>query len=185
VDRIVGPGNVTVIGHVFGSRERASIARGRTNPRKVRAPFHSALMARAAERGIASRVRFLGFRSDVPALLAAADIVLLTSAHEALPLAIIEAMLARVAIVSTPWDGASMLLGDGRRGHIAASHAPEAIAHTLRDVIEHRDVAVARVEDAYAYAREEFAVEVQVRRHVELYRKILLRSTSVPPSESL
>jgi glycosyltransferase involved in cell wall biosynthesis len=139
-------------------------------------PLRDTLIAQAVQRSVASRVRFLGFRSDVHALLAAADVALLTSEHEALPLALIEAMLSRVPIVSTPWDGASALLGEGRRGRIARSPAPAAIADALRDVIDDRDAASARADDAYSYARHEFAVETQVRRYVELYREMLRAS---------
>jgi glycosyltransferase involved in cell wall biosynthesis len=139
-------------------------------------PLRDPLGAQAAERGISLQVRFLGFRSDTAELLAAADVALLTSAHEALPLAMIEAMLARVPVVSTPWDGAPMLLGDGRRGRIAASHTPQAIADALRDTIEDRIGALARAENAYRYARHEFAIETQVRSYVELYRELHARS---------
>ena len=50
--------------------------------------------ARAKSLGIESRVRFLGWRDDVPALLAAADAFALPSLHEGLPLSLVEAQCA-------------------------------------------------------------------------------------------
>jgi glycosyltransferase involved in cell wall biosynthesis len=96
----------------------------------------------------------------------------------------IEAMLSRVPIVSTPWDGAESLLNEGRRGRIAASHTPKAIADALRDVVEHRDAAIGRAEEAYEYARDEFAIETQVRRYIELYRELLRESSRGLPDSA-
>ena len=49
--------------------------------------------------GIFDRVRFLGLRSDVPDILAALDVFVLSTLHEGLPIAVLEAMLARVSCV--------------------------------------------------------------------------------------
>jgi glycosyltransferase involved in cell wall biosynthesis len=69
------------------------------------------MRARCRELGLADTVRFLGPRTDVPALLASADFALLSSHTESGPLVLIEYIAARLPFVST-------LVGDiGRRLH--------------------------------------------------------------------
>jgi glycosyltransferase involved in cell wall biosynthesis len=135
-------------------------------------PLHAELAARALRLGIAERVRFPGFRSDASALLAGGDVLLLTSDREAQPLALIDAMVARVPIVSVPWKGAAALLHDGRFGRIAASYEPADVAAALRDVLEDRAAAEARAEDAYAHACVEYDIRTQTQRYAALYRRL-------------
>ena len=66
--------------------------------------------------GIAERVRFLGWRDDVPALLAAADILVCPSRHEPLGNVVIEAWAAGVPVVATASDGPAGLIDDGESG---------------------------------------------------------------------
>ena len=141
-------------------------------------PLRADLTAQAAARGIAGRVQFLGFRTDARTLLAGADVALLTSAREAMPLAIIEAMLERAPIVSTPWAGAQAMLGEGRYGTIAQSFTPEAVAAALRAVLEDRPGSAARAEDALAHAKAEFDVGTQALRYAALYRALSARTRS-------
>jgi glycosyltransferase involved in cell wall biosynthesis len=61
--------------------------------------------------GIAGRVRFLGLRRDVPALMSAADIFVLSSAWEGFPLVIGEAMACERIVVSTNSGGIAEWLG--------------------------------------------------------------------------
>jgi glycosyltransferase involved in cell wall biosynthesis len=64
-------------------------------------PLRADLEARAARLGLADRVHFLGTRRDVPELLAACDLVALTSHNEAAPVSILEALSAGVPVVAT------------------------------------------------------------------------------------
>jgi glycosyltransferase involved in cell wall biosynthesis len=138
-------------------------------------PLREALTAQAAGLGLADRVRFLGFRTDVRDLLAGADVALLTSAREAMPLALIEAMLERTPIVSTPWAGAELMLGAGRYGRIAGDFSPAAVAEALRETLEDPAAAAERAAAARAYALDEFDVAKQARRYAALYRRLSAR----------
>ena len=61
---------------------------------------------------MAGRVRWLGHRADVPALLRAADLFVLPSLHEGLPLAVLEAMAAGLPVVATDVDGTREAVAD-------------------------------------------------------------------------
>ncbi len=91
-----------------------------------------ALRARVERLGLGARVRFLGFRTDVPRLLAAADFLVLPSRWEGLPYAVLEAMASAKAVVATPVDGARDLVEPGVTGELAAEITPRALAEALR-----------------------------------------------------
>lgn len=92
-------------------------------------PLESDLRVRATALGIADRVRFLGTRSDVAAVLAAADVLTLASVREGLPRSVLEAMAAGVPVVGTRTRGVVDLLESGA-GWIADAE-PAALAGAL------------------------------------------------------
>ena len=70
----------------------------------------------AARLGIADRVRFLGWRSDVPALMAQAALLVCPSLREPLGNVVIEAWAAGLPVVATASDGPAALIEDGESG---------------------------------------------------------------------
>lgn len=91
-------------------------------------PRAADLRAQAAHLGLGSRVRFLGTRTDVDLLLAAADVAVLPSDWEGLPVVVLEAMAAGVPVVASDVGGLSGL------GHVVALAPPgsaTALATTL------------------------------------------------------
>jgi glycosyltransferase involved in cell wall biosynthesis len=141
-------------------------------------PLRSELEARAQAAGLRDAVRFLGFRTDARELLAGADIALLTSTREAMPLAIIEAMLERTPIVTTPWAGAKQMLGEGRYGVIAADFTAGAVAAAMGEALENASASRERADAALAHAGAEYDVRTQARRYAALYRQLSARTRS-------
>lgn len=131
----------------------------------------------AAERSacrLAGRVRFLGFRTDVPALLREHDALVLPSTMEQQPLVVAEAMAAGKPVVATDTGGvADMLDVPGAVCRLAAPGDVAGLAALLHELFT--DPNPARDSLLLATrARERFAPEVAARRHVELYRELLL-----------
>lgn len=79
-------------------------------------PLRPQLERLAARLGLAGRVRFLGWREDVPALLASADLLVCPSLHEPLGNVVIEAWSAGLPVVATASDGPAGLIEDGESG---------------------------------------------------------------------
>jgi glycosyltransferase involved in cell wall biosynthesis len=100
---------------------------------------HGALEAPLKERalrlGLQDRVRFLGFRTDVPALIAASDFVLVPSRWEGMPYAVIEALASSRAVVATPVDGARDVVVHGVNGFLARSIDAAALAESMRAML--------------------------------------------------
>ena len=131
----------------------------------------AALAVRAAAPDLAGRVHFLGWRDDVPALLAAADVLVVASRIEPLGNVVIEAWAAGVPVVATASAGPRALIGDGRSGLLVPVEDADALAGALERVVADRGLAAALVEGGRAAYAAEFAQE----RVVALYRDFLAK----------
>lgn len=141
-------------------------------------PDEAALRAAAAEGGVAGDVRFAGYRDDVLDLLPGADVVVLTSRNEAMPLVALEAMFARIPIVTVPWDGSDELFESGRLAAIAPDYEPAHLAQTLLRELEAPDRLRERAELAHAVALKQYTLDAAIVRHVAFYRELTIRSRS-------
>lgn len=92
------------------------------------------LEQRCGALGLRQRVHFLGNRPDVPALLAAADVTVLTSDWEGLPIAVLESLAAGRPVVASDVDGVREVLGGGG-GRLVPPRNPAATAAALRELL--------------------------------------------------
>jgi glycosyltransferase involved in cell wall biosynthesis len=91
-------------------------------------PLRVSLERRAADLGIADRIRFLGWRSDLARIYAATDLFVLTSDNEGTPVALIEAMAAGVASISTDVGGVRDVVPDDQNGRVFPAGQPLQLA---------------------------------------------------------
>jgi glycosyltransferase involved in cell wall biosynthesis len=89
-----------------------------------------------AAAGLGCRLRRLGYREDVPALLAASDIFALPSHFEGLPMSVIEAMLTGLPVVATDVRGPREQVVDGETGLLVPPRAVPPLAAALRRLAE-------------------------------------------------
>lgn len=82
--------------------------------------------------GLGERLRRLGYRDDVPALLAAADIFVLPSYCEAMPMSVIEAMLTGLPVAATDVRGSREQVLEGRTGLLVPTRQVVPLAEALR-----------------------------------------------------
>jgi L-malate glycosyltransferase len=127
----IGPGDFVLIqvarldplkDHATALRTMEGVVRRRPDARLVlvgEGPERPALEELVRQRGLAEHVRFLGLRRDIPRLLAAADLCLLTSVSEGIPLTLIEAMAAGLPVVATGVGGVGEVVADGETGLLA------------------------------------------------------------------
>jgi glycosyltransferase involved in cell wall biosynthesis len=85
----------------------------------------------AADLGVASRVHFLGVRTDIPDLLAASDVFVLASKYEGNPLCVMEAMAAGLPVVAARVGGIPELITDGVEGFLVATSRPGYLAKAI------------------------------------------------------
>lgn len=94
-------------------------------------PLESALKTQARKLGVADRVRFLGWREDVAALLAAADVFVCSSRHEPFGNIVIEAWMYGAPIVAAASEGPSALIDDGVTGLLTPVDDASALAKAI------------------------------------------------------
>jgi glycosyltransferase involved in cell wall biosynthesis len=129
-----------------------------------------ALATRAA--GLGGRVKFLGARTDVPDLLAAADIGVLASHEEGFPNAVLEAMAASLPVVATRAGGIPEAVDDGKTGLLAAVRAPAELGQALARLIADPALRRSMGEAGRARVEAELALEACVAAYARLYRSI-------------
>jgi glycosyltransferase involved in cell wall biosynthesis len=94
-------------------------------------PLRSELEQLAVDLGLRNRVVFLGHRSDIPRLLAAFDVFVMTSKFEPYGVALLEAKAAGCSIVATAVNEVSEIVPDGRAGLLFPSGNSNAMATAL------------------------------------------------------
>jgi len=133
----------------------------------------AALEALARRLGLGARVVFTGLRHDVPRLLAAVDVLALTSLYEGFPNVLLEAMATGAVAVATDVGGCRELVTSGETGVLVPPRAPAAVAAAVGRVL--RDPALARRLATAARQRVEaaFSVDVMARRTMDAYLRRL------------
>ena len=118
----------------------------------------TALVARARAQGVSNRLHLLGLRSDVPAVLAAADIFVLPSLSEGLPLALLEAMFAACPIIASDVGDVAVALAQGDAGILVAPGDASALARALDLLLSDRTRARQLGERAFRRAGAEYDI---------------------------
>ena len=99
-------------------------------------PLHDALAAQIGQLGLQDHALLLGEQSEVPALMEAADLVVLPSLREGLSNVVLEAMALGRAVLSTPVGGIPQAIDNGRHGVLVEPTDTDALAHALLTLID-------------------------------------------------
>jgi len=94
-------------------------------------PVDAAVRAAESDPVLKRRVRFLGYRGDVPALMRAADIYTLPSHREGMPRSVIEAMMTGLPVVGTDIRGTREEIVEGETGTLVPVNDAPALAAAL------------------------------------------------------
>ncbi len=132
-----------------------------------------ALRRRAGELGLEGRVVFTGPREDVPRLMGALDLFVLTSDYEGLPNAVMEAMASGLAVVATRTGGTEELVQEGLTGHLVPARDLEALTDRVARLAEDAGRREAMGRRGRAAIESGFTVEAMVARTAALYEEAL------------
>lgn len=137
-------------------------------------PEELAVRNEIARLSLGNSTQVLGLRGDVPRLLAAADVFLLTSENEGIPLTVIEAMAASLPVVSTNAGGVGEVVVDGVTGLLAPVGDAEKLASHLtrlaNDVVLAQSLGAAGRARAFAHFDEEQMLAAYDRNYREMLR---------------
>lgn len=121
--------------------------------------YEAQLMHSIAAAGLQDRVRMLGFRADIPALMKGVDVVAHTSTSaEPFGRVIVEGMLARKPVVATRGGGAAELVQDHETGILVEPGDPSVLASAIETLLEDGAFSERMVQKAEEEARRKFHV---------------------------
>lgn len=132
---------------------------------------HENLRARAAARGVASRIRWHGMVPDAGTLMRAFDIFALSSRTEGTPIALLEAVAAGVPVVATSVGGVPDVVS-ACEAYVVPPENPGAFSAAVRAAYANPSEARMRATAAANRIRAAFRVEPWLERYEELYRRL-------------
>jgi glycosyltransferase involved in cell wall biosynthesis len=134
-------------------------------------PLEDEVRAQSARLGVEDRVRFLGFRSDVPVLLRASAALALPSEREGLPRSIMEASCLERPVIATRIRGVTELVTPAS-GYLVEVGDVDGLAGALRGIVDDPDGAAAKGR-AGRVAMRAFDLAPVLRAHEALYADLL------------
>lgn len=135
-------------------------------------PELRALKHLAVSLGIDDRVRFLGWRDDAAALMAAADLLVSPSRYEPLGNVLLEAWAHRLPVVAAAAPGPCQLIRDGETGLLVPIGDADALARGIGGLVAAPDRRVALGEAGYAAFIADYSEAVVVRAYRDFFRRV-------------
>lgn len=136
-------------------------------------PQQESLVQQANAAGISERVHFLGLRRDIPALLNLADLVVLPSRWEGLPMILLEAMAAHKAIIATAVGGVPGVIAQGETGWLIPPENPDVLAEAMLTLLSSAQLRSVLGEGAYEVVSQHYSAQAAVQKLHNIYRSVL------------
>ena len=136
-------------------------------------PEANKLKAIINRNGLENRVRFLGWREDIAALHATADIFVCSSRHEPLGNIILEAWAHKTPVVSTKSQGPSQLINDKTNGILVETDTPDELAGGIKLLLENRELSGEIMENGYQTYIKNFSRDVIVKKYIEFFQQVI------------
>lgn len=138
-------------------------------------PGMPAMQTLAAELGVGQRIRFLGQRMDVQRLLSEAQVAVLISNWEGLPLSILEAMRAGLPVIASDVGGIAETIRDGQTGYLIARGAVEQVRERLGRLLSDPTQRQTFGAAGRTFYERQFTLEHCVARTLAVYQSVLAR----------
>lgn len=136
-------------------------------------PLRDRLQGQAESIGLARRIHFLGVRTDIPDVLGAMDVFVLSSDWEGNPLSVMEAMASGLPIVSTAAGGVPDLFANGREGFLVPRGDAQALSGSMLFLLRDQETRQSMGAGAARHAKENFDVSRMVQQYEQLYENPL------------
>jgi len=145
-----------------------------------------ALALLVGELGLEPHVHLLGARSDMPEVLSAFDVFVLSSHDEGMSNAILEAMAMEKPVVATDVGGTSEIVSEGVTGHLVPARDTDALARGIGRVLEDRERGRAMGIRGREVVVDRFSARAMVRQMEALYTQLLtVRAAGQPATAAL
>lgn len=136
------------------------------------------------EAGLSASVRFVGFQADIRDWLALADVSILSSLYEGLPLAAIESLAAECPVVATAVDGTPEVVLDGQTGLTVPAGSSQDLANAICKILRDPNAAKRMARAGRRFVMEEFNLSTFVQNtqnfYLEAWKDFAQKSDGVP-----
>jgi glycosyltransferase involved in cell wall biosynthesis len=143
-------------------------------------PEEAEIKTQCIYHGLRNNVRFLGYRTDAQRLFAAADVVVLPSKIEGLPLVAVEALAAGRPVVATAVGGTPEVVIHEETGLLVPPDDATSFADALDRLLSDPDLRVRLGSRGRALVEERYDVQTQIDRTLALYRQLCKASRIAP-----
>jgi glycosyltransferase involved in cell wall biosynthesis len=133
-------------------------------------PLRPDLEGEARQLGIGDAVRFLGTRSDVPYLLRLADLFILPSVSEGMPVALLEAMMVGLPVIASQVEGVDEIVQDGQNGLTVPLADPKALSQAILRLALDAEMRQRLGAQAKSSVESRFTLEAMCDRYLELFQ---------------
>ena len=123
--------------------------------------------------GIADKVGFLGVRDDIPDVLAALDLFVFSSLQEGLPIAMTEAMLAKVPLLVSDIEPLLEASENGKYADVFPVKNAEILSEKILYLLKNRDRREDLADHALEFAKENFSIAAHLEKLKKLYNSLL------------
>jgi glycosyltransferase involved in cell wall biosynthesis len=138
-------------------------------------PLHREVEAALVEEGISDRAILTGLRRDVPRLMAAMDVFLITSLWEGLPRVIPQAMAMGLPVIANAVDGSPEAVISGETGYLCQFGALDEMSQRCIDLLRDPEKRQVMGRKGREYTSKEFDVRQMVTQIDSVYQGLLLR----------
>lgn len=135
-------------------------------------PLEQEIAAQHAALGLGDAFRLLGYRPDATQLVAAADLFVLSSDHEGLPVSVMEALTLGVPVVATDVGGVREAVTDGREGLLVTPGSARALAEAVLRVARNAELR-ANFSERAALTGRHFSARITTTRIEDVYRSVV------------
>ncbi|MEO8071950.1 MAG: glycosyltransferase family 4 protein, partial [Acidobacteriota bacterium] len=125
------------------------------------------------ENGIAEKVHFLGVRNDIPDVLAALDLFVFSSLQEGLPIAMTEAMLAKVPLIVSDIEPLLEASENGKYAEVFPVKNAEVLSEKILQLLKNKQLREDLANRANKFAKENFSIEAHLKKLKKLYDSLL------------
>jgi glycosyltransferase involved in cell wall biosynthesis len=128
-----------------------------------------ALQEQTARSGLGPHIHFLGGRKDIPALLGASDIGILSSHQEGFSNSVLEGMAARLPMIVTRTGGNPEAITDRQNGIVVPVSSPKELGDAILVLAADRELGRRYAENARARVESEFTIDACAERYCRFY----------------
>ena len=136
-------------------------------------PARKDLEQLALAEGVTNDTSFLGFRKDIPHLMASSDIFVLPSEKEAFGLVLLEAGIAGLPVVASKVGGIPEIIRDGINGTLVPPKNPTKLAQAILEIFNDDFKRKSYIEEGYKHVKSKFDAKLMAKNTSSVYDEVL------------